>query len=69
MKLKRSKQSIKNIVEFNKKSRPRTKEGKDKKRDTYESVYNLYEGRESTLNAFRNGIFPMKSTQEKGLKY
>ena len=52
MKLKRSKQSIKNIVEFNKKSRPRTKEGKDKKRDTYESVYVLYEGRELTLNAF-----------------
>ena len=40
------------MVEFNKKSRPRTKEGKDKKRDTYESVYVLYEGRELTLNAF-----------------
>ena len=49
---------LKNIVEFNKKSRPRTKEGKDIKRDTYENVYALYEGRELTLNAFRGGIFP-----------
>ena len=68
MKLKRSKQSTKNIVEFNKKSRPRTKEGKDKKRDTYESVYVLYEGRELTLNAFWKGIFPIKPTQGKRLK-
>ena len=30
------------------------------------SVNALYEGRELTLNAFRNGIFPIKSTQGKG---
>ena len=48
-----------------KKSRPKTKEGKNKKkekRDTYESVYALYEDRELTLNAFKNGIFSIKST-------
>ena len=27
-----------------------------------------YEGRKSILNAFRNGIFPMKEKQGKGLK-
>ena len=51
MKLGWSKQSIKNIVEFNDKSAPRRKEGKDKKRDTYESVYILYKGRGLALNA------------------
>ena len=59
---------LENIIEFNEKSRPRTKEGKDKKRNTYESAYVLYERRESTLNAFRSRIFPIKSTQGKGLK-
>ena len=59
---------LKNIVEFNEKSRPKTKEGKDKNRDTYESVYAVYEWRELTLNAFRNGIFLIKSTQGKILR-
>ena len=35
---------LKDVVEFNNKSKPRTKEGKDKKRDTYEKAYALYEG-------------------------
>ena len=39
-------QSIKSIIEFNEKSKPRTKGDKDKKRDTYESAYAVYEGRE-----------------------
>ena len=43
---------LKMIVEFNNKPRPRAIEGKDKKRDTYESAHPLYEGRELTLNAF-----------------
>ena len=55
---------LKNIVEFNDKSRPRTKEDKDKKRETYESIYALYEGGKLTLNAFRNEIFPIKSTHK-----
>ena len=37
-------------------------------RDTYESAYALYEGRELTLNAFKRGIFPMKETHDEGLK-
>ena len=52
---------LKNIVEFSNKSRPRTTEGKDKKRDTFESVYALYERQELILNAFKK-IFPIKET-------
>ena len=33
---------LKNLVEFNNKYRPRAIEGKDKKRDAYESAYALY---------------------------
>ena len=38
---------LENLVEFSKKSKPRTREGKDKKRNAFESVNALYEGRES----------------------
>ena len=51
------------------KSKPRTNEGKDQKRGTYESAHVLYEGRKLTLNALRSGIFPIKSTEEKDSKY
>ena len=34
-----------------------------KKINTFESVNALYEGRELILNAFRNGIFPIKKRQ------
>ena len=59
---------LKELVEFNDKSRPRTAEGKDKKRNTYKSTYALYESRKLILNAFRSGIFPIKETQGQGLK-
>ena len=59
---------LKELVEFNDKSRPRTAEGKEKKINTYESTYALYESRKLILNAFRSGIFSIKETQGKGLK-
>ena len=59
---------LKNIVEFNNKSEPRTKEGKDKKGDTYVSGYALSEGWELTLNTFKNGMFPIKAARGEGLK-
>ena len=59
---------IKKLVEFNDKSRARTAEGKDKKRNAFESVNALYESRKLILNAFRSGIFPIKEKQGKGLK-
>ena len=41
---------------------------KIKKQNTYGSAYALYKGRESILNAFKSGIFPIKETQGKQLK-
>ena len=46
--------------------RKKKKKKKKKESNTYESVYALYMGRELTLNAFKSGIFPIKSTQGKG---
>ena len=57
---------LKTIAGFNNKSRPRTIEGKNKKRDTYENAYALYEGRKLIHNAFKSGIFPIRETQGKG---
>ena len=56
------------MIKFNNNTRPKTKEGKDKKRNTFDSARALYEDRELTLNAFRSGIFPIKEKQGKGLK-
>ena len=55
-----------NMVDFNNNSRARSKEDKDKKRNTFDSVGALYEGWELILNAFRSGIFPIKATKGKG---
>ena len=56
------------MIKFNNKSKPKTKEGKDKKGNTFDSVNVLYDSRELTLHAFRSGLFPIKATQEKGVK-
>ena len=42
------------------KSRPKTKENKDRKLNTFDSVSALHEARDLTLNDFRIGIFPIK---------
>ena len=39
-----------------------------KERNTFKSVNALYEDRELTLNAFKSKLFPIKSTQGRGLK-
>ena len=59
---------LENMIEFNDKSRPRSKADKEKNRNTYEIVNALYGGRELTLNAFKIGIFPIKATPGEGLK-
>ena len=52
---------LENIVEFNAlKIR--------KKRNTFENVNAPCEGRKLTLNVFKSGIFPIKSTQGRRLK-
>ena len=49
-----------------KKSRPRKKKkDRDKKRNTFESVNALYEGRGLILNAFKSRLFPMTEKQGK----
>ena len=50
---------IENMVKFNNKSKPKTKEGMAKKQSTFDIVNSLYEGGELTLNGFRSGIFPI----------
>ena len=59
---------LETIVEFNEKSRPRKKKIWEKKGNTFESVNPLYEGSQLTINAFKSRIFPIKLTQERGLK-
>ena len=51
---------------FSDKSRPRTTECRNKKRNTFESANALYEGRELILNSFKSRIFPIIPTWGKG---
>ena len=60
---------LKKWEEFSEKSKPRTKKDRDKKkRNTFDTINALYEGRELILNALRSGIFPIKN-KEKVSKY
>ena len=52
---------LENMVEFNDKSRTRSTE--DKHKNTHKSVNALYEGRELTLNAYKNERLPIKATE------
>ena len=58
------------LKELNDKLRLRPKASKKKKsiNDTSENINALYQGQELTLNAFKSGIFPLKTIQWKGLK-
>ena len=56
------------MEEFNNKSRTKTKK-QNKKRNTFENVDALYEGRELTLNDFKSGIVSFKKTEGKTSKY
>ena len=64
---------LENMVKFNNRSRPKTKEDRDKKRNTFDITNAFYESQELTLNAFRSGIFPLNEfpineKQRRGLK-
>ena len=54
-----------NLTDFNNRSRPKSAEGKNKKRNTYKSAHTLYKGRDLTLNNFRSEIFPIKNTRKR----
>ena len=57
---------LENMVKFNNKYRAPSKEDKDNKWHTFDSVNADYEGQELTMNFFRSRIFPIKEIQEKG---
>ena len=40
----------------------------EKKRDTYESINAIFEGRKMVLNAFKSGVFSLPPTEGTGLK-
>ena len=56
------------ILNFNNKARPKNKNDKKNKRNVFNTAKNLYEGRELATNAFKNGLFQLKSTTGTGLK-
>ena len=58
---------LENMVEFSNKPRSKTKEGKDKKINTFDSVNVLYQSLKLTLNAFKSEIL-LKATKGTGLK-
>ena len=55
-------------MNFNNKTRPKNKDDKKNKKNILNSAQNLYYGRELVINAFKSGLFPLKSTTGTGLK-
>ena len=47
---------------------PRPKADKKRKSDTFQSINVNYDRRELVLNAFKKGIFPLKTSQGKEIK-
>ena len=56
---------LEDMVKIGNKSKPKTKEETHRKQNTFDSVNDLYEGKELTPYAFRNGVFPIKKNKEK----
>ena len=59
---------LENILEENSRTGPKSKPVKKKNSYIFEFVDALDENRELTLNAFKSGIFSLKSTQRKRFK-
>ena len=47
---------------FNSKTKPKSKKDKRRKNDVFDSVENIYNGRELVINAFKSELFPLKPT-------
>ena len=56
------------FFDFNSKTKPKSQKYKKRKKDVFDSIKNLYKGRELVINAFKSGLFPLKSTAGEGLK-
>ena len=59
---------LKYFTEFTNKSKPKTKESKMKKWNTFQTATALSEGQELTLNLFKSKIFPLKKSRGKIFK-
>ena len=56
------------MVKLSNKSRPKKKDGKNKKQNTFDSVNRICECQDLTLNTIRRGILSINKKQGKGLK-
>ena len=56
------------LFDFNSKTKLESKKGKIRKNDVFDSVRDLYKGRELVINTFKIGLFPLKSTTGTRLK-
>ena len=56
------------FFDFNSKTKPKSQKDKKRKKDVFDSVKNLYKGRELVINTFKSELFPLKSTPSEGLK-
>ena len=56
------------MVKLSNKSRPKKKDGKNKKQNTFDSVNCICECQDLTLNTIRRGILSINKKQGKGLK-
>ena len=56
------------ILNFSNKARPKNRDDKKNKKNVFNIANNLYEGRKLVINAFKSGLFPLKSTTGTGRK-
>ena len=66
MKLIKKSNLLKNILEFNDKARLGAKA--NKKKNTYENLYSVYEVRDLVSNIYKRWLFPWESTQGKEIR-
>ena len=59
---------VDSFFDFNSKTKPKSQKDKKRKKNVFDSIKNLYKGRELVINAFKSGLFSLKSTTGKGLK-
>ena len=59
---------IEYIINFNNKARTKNKDDKKKLENVLNTSKNCCDGRELVINAFKTGLFPLKSTTATGVK-
>ena len=56
------------FFDFNSKTKLKSTKDKKRKNDVFDTARNFYKGRELVINAFKDGLFPLKSITGTGLK-